>query len=117
MPISDESKTKAMRRLIRKLTVENLWLYVMKTLLDEGPLRAYDIKKRIVSRFGIRPSTITVYTVIYKMRNEGLIEAIKRDEKETLYRPTEFGVKAFEEAIAFLEKTLTTLKPARKAPE
>lgn len=105
---SDVVDTKALERLKRKLTVENLWIYVIKILKDCGELRAYDIKKELASRFHLKPATVTVYAVIYKMSKEGLIEGVKVSG-EVRYRATERGLKALEEGIRFLDEVLNRL--------
>jgi len=97
-------KARAVERLRRKITIENLWLYVINILLEK-PTYAYDVKKRIVEKFGFQPATITVYTVMYKMTREGLLE---KDENGT-YRVTEQGKRAYEEGLKILEETVTML--------
>jgi len=97
-------QVKALERLKRKITIENLWLYIINILLEK-PTYAYDVKKRIVERFGFRPATITVYTVMYKMVREGLLE---KDENG-VYRVTEQGRRAYEEALKLLEEIVMML--------
>ncbi len=99
---------KPLKRLQRKMTIENLWLYVMKVLLDEAPLRGYDIKKKIEKRFGFKPTTITVYTVVYRMYREGLIEKISV-KGDTLYRPTEEGKRVFRKGLEVIREVLEKL--------
>ncbi|AFK51093.1 transcriptional regulator, PadR-like family [Thermogladius calderae 1633] len=102
-------KVKALERLKRKLTVENLWLYVIRVLLDSpSPMRAYDVRKQIKSRFNINPPAITVYTVVYRMNREGLIARVTGGD-ETYYKVTEKGVEAFNQGLKFLEETLRAL--------
>lgn len=103
------SESKALLRLKRKLTVENLWIYVAKTLTLYSPLRAYELKKKLQELFGLRPSTITVYTVVYRMTREGLLEAIHH-EGGTVYRLSERGRTEFEKAMEFLRDTLRALE-------
>jgi len=97
-------QAKALERLKRKITIENLWLYIINILLEK-PTYAYDVKRRIVEKFGFRPATITVYTVMYKMVREGLLE---KDE-DGIYRVTKQGMKAYEEGLRFLEEIVTML--------
>jgi len=105
-----ERPPRALLRLQRKLTIENLWLYVIKALLDEKrPLRAYDIKVRLRDRFEIDPPAVTVYTVIYRMGLDGLLARI-RDGEGLKYQPTERGVEAFRTALLFLEELVAKLK-------
>lgn len=98
----DSFETKALTRLRRKLTIENLWMYVVRLLERRGPLKAYEVKKWLEKDYGIKPATITVYIVLYKMRREGLLETIQVGG-ETLYKPSEKGLKALEEARKILE--------------
>jgi len=101
--LSEEVRTtKALSRLKRKLTVENLWMYIIRILKEHGPLKAYEIKKKLAEEYGVKPATITVYIVIYKMRREKLLETVEVGG-ETLYKPSEKGVAALEEARAFID--------------
>ncbi|WP_245526402.1 helix-turn-helix transcriptional regulator [Desulfurococcus mucosus] len=101
---------RAYTRLVKKLTVENLWLYIVKILLDEGkPLKAYDVKVRLRERFGIDPPAVTVYTVIYRMSRDGIL-ARRQEGEETVYSVTERGVDAFRKALLFLEEVVSKLK-------
>uniref|UniRef100_A0A7C2VNL1 PadR family transcriptional regulator n=1 Tax=Ignisphaera aggregans TaxID=334771 RepID=A0A7C2VNL1_9CREN len=103
------SSSKALRRLLRKLTVEILWIYVVRVLMSFGPMRAYEIKKKISEVFELRVPTITVYTVIYRLCNEGLLESV-RIGAEVMYRVTDKGVEEFAKALEFLDKTISKLK-------
>jgi len=101
---------RALIRLQRKLTVENLWLYIIKILMEEkNPLRAYDIKVKLRERFSIDPPAVTVYTVVYRMGLDGLLSRIKESEEQR-YKLTETGIEAFHKAIVFLEEVVAKLK-------
>lgn len=104
------SDTKALERLRKKLTIENLWVYIIKIMMDEAkPLKAYDLKVKLRERFEINPPAVTVYTVIYRMNREGLL--VKRVVKEeTFYEPTNKGIEAFKQGVLFIEETLAKLK-------
>ncbi len=102
-------KSRAYERLVRKLTVEVLWLYVAKVLLVSKPLKAYEIKKKIVEIFGIKPQTMTTYTVIYRMSREGLVRPLKLNG-DVVYELTEAGRREFEEAVRFIDEVLSSLK-------
>lgn len=95
------SETKAVQRLKKKITVENLWMYIIRILAEGNPLKPYEVKKKL-EELDIRPATITVYVVLYKMTREGLIETVSVGG-ETLYRPTGKGLKALSEAKSILE--------------
>ena len=97
----------AYRRLIRKLTVENLWLYVL-SLLKKEPLYGYEVSRKIEENFGFKPGRVTCYIVLYKLQSEGLITSKKlREDSETqrkYYVLTRKGEKALEDAKEFLRR-------------
>ncbi len=88
--------------------MENLWLYIIRILKDSSELRAYDIKKELSKRFDIRPATITVYAVIYKMVKEGLIEPVNTSDG-VRYRVTKKGLETFYQGITYINEVLKSL--------
>lgn len=113
------TEPKALKRLKRKLTVENLWLYVINSILRRGqPVRAYTVRKMIREYHGLNVQTITVYMVVYRLAAEGLLEKITRDG-ETLYYVSEKGKNAYMAALDFIRETLEKLQlppDTRRAP-
>ena len=101
-------ETKALQRLRRKLTIENLWIYIVSVLIEEGPTYGYDIKKRIAARFGFRVSPVTLYTVLYRMEREGLLE-----KDGGYYRPTQRGRDAYTRALEFMAEVMAKLTSTR----
>jgi len=101
-------KTRALERLKKKLTIENLWMYIVSILTNTEPLKAYDIKKKLWEKYRIKPATVTVYTVVYKMTREGLIKTVKVSG-ETRYTVTDKGLEALKEAKEFIRKILEEL--------
>lgn len=99
-----------LERLRRKLTIENLWIYVISSILKHGPTYAYDIKKRIIQDYGIKPATITVYTVIYRLEREGILEK----NPDSTYTVTKKGLDAYKRAIQLLRDTLEKLETPRE---
>ncbi|MCE4617659.1 MAG: PadR family transcriptional regulator [Desulfurococcales archaeon] len=100
----DGTDTKALQRLKRKLTIENLWIYVIAVLVEEGPTYGYDIKKRIATRFGFKVSPVTLYTVLYRMEREGLLE-----KEGGYYKPTKIGREAYTRALEYIAEILAKL--------
>lgn len=109
-------ESRAFERLVRKLTVEVLWLYVARVILSSGPLRAYDVKKRISESFGIEPRTMTTYTVVYRMVREGLLRPVRVDG-DVLYELTERGRAEFERALEFLKSVVSYLSSDGGIPQ
>jgi len=107
--------SRAYRRLVRKLTVEVLWLYVAKVIADSGPMRAYDIRKAIEARFGFRPRAMTVYTVVYRMVREGLLQPVRVGDS-TVYSLTELGRRELEAALEYLKRVVLGLSSGSGGP-
>ena len=104
----------AYKRLQTKITKENLWLYLLKLLMDR-PMYAYELNKKIKETFRFTTATVTVYVVIYKMRREGLIRLV--EEKKTTskrvrryYAITEKGREDFEKGLQLLKQTIHYLE-------
>jgi len=66
-------------RLVRKLTKENLWLYIL-SLLRERPLYGYEVRDSIDEKFGFSPSRVTCYAVLLRLRRAGYV-TMERTEK------------------------------------
>ena len=97
-------------RLVRKLTKENLWIYILR-LLQEKDMYAYEIKKILKERFAVNPATVTVYVVLYGMEREHLIgvkEATASSERQDrkYYTITVKGRETLTSGIAFLKETI-----------
>ncbi len=106
--MSDDAP-KPFKRLIKKLTIENLWLYVLRYMITKNePIKAYEVVRYIRNTLPYKPATVTVYTVIYRLSREGLVNQVKTDG-ETLYKISEKGRKTFINAINFIRYILDLL--------
>ena len=104
------SEPRALKRLRKKLTIENLWLYIICILKNEKkPLKAYDIKVKLREYFNINPPSVTVYTVLYRMLRDGLLIREHRDG-DILYYVSDRGLEAYNQGIVFIEEVLANLK-------
>jgi DNA-binding PadR family transcriptional regulator len=80
-------------------------------MLTDRPMYAYEINKTLNERFNFSTATITVYVVLYKMENEGLIR-VEKDvpnlgkPSRKYYCTTSEGVKTLEKGRAFLKETI-----------
>ena len=88
-------KTPEIKRLKEKLTIDLLWLYIMK-ILSEQPLHGYVIRKEIGKKFGFFPGNVTSYVVLYKLKNRGFVK-VQKIENKSVYHITEKGEKLFSE--------------------
>ncbi|MCS7125660.1 MAG: PadR family transcriptional regulator [Aigarchaeota archaeon] len=106
-------ESKAVRRFIRKITVENLWMYIL-SLLKEEPIYGYEIRDKIFKKFNFKPGKITCYVVLYKLEKEGLISSKEIYEKSKgaprrYYVITDKGLKELEKAKKFLKVILSSI--------
>lgn len=103
----------AYERLVRKLTKENLWIYIL-SLLNEGPQYGYEIRNEIYKRFNFKPGEVTSYVVLYKLRKDGYIALEKKKRSEEgperkYYIITEEGKKLLKKAEEFLSESYLKL--------
>jgi DNA-binding PadR family transcriptional regulator len=98
----DPEAPKAFRRLKKKVSIENLWIYILR-LLQEKDMYGYELRKSIKSRFGFEPATVTSYTILYKLEKDGLVSVNVVENAEgrpdrKYYTITELGKKSMADA-------------------
>lgn len=99
-------ESKAFQRLEKNLTIDLLWIWILKLLRSE-PKYAYQLKQEIQEQFGFSPATVTNYTILYLLEREGLVEktemtnSIERIDRK-YYIITEFGEEVMNEAESYL---------------
>ncbi len=87
------SKTKPAKRLAHSLTYGNLWLYILSLIKKKKKVYGYSLDKEIEKTFGFKPNMIMLYVVLYKLENEGLINA-EFEQRRKYYALTEKGQNA-----------------------
>lgn len=101
----------SVKRLVSKLTKENLWLYIL-TELSKKSMYAYEIARVLKEKYEIPVATVTTYIVLYKMEREGLIK--KRNSGGMLGRKyyviTEKGATALIDGKKFLDRVIKMLE-------
>ncbi len=106
--MSGESRSKALDRLRKKLENEVLWLYIAHILKGRA-LSIVDIRKELKEKFGIKVNTFNLYSIIYRMEKEMLVERVKGEEPNK-YTLTEYGDIIYRKALLYLEEKLLLLK-------
>ena len=111
--LTEAKNSKAFLRLEKNLTIDLLWIWVLK-LLKEGPKYAYELKQEIQNRFNFSPAIVTNYTILYLLEREGVVRKIEmRNEIERIdrkyYEITELGYKLMEEAENYIQETFNKL--------
>lgn len=102
---------KALKRLERKITIENMWIYILK-LLKERPMYAYEIRKKIRERFGFNAGQVTAYVVLYKLEKSGYVEAEWKEgvRQRKYYKITKSGERLLNDGIEFLDNLIGKIK-------
>jgi PadR family transcriptional regulator PadR len=100
-------QSRAVERLVNKLTKEMLWIYILR-LLQERPHYGYEIKELVTKRFGFSPATVSGYAIIYRLQRDGLIQSqASSDSTRKYYEITEKGIEAMMLAKDFLSSTIS----------
>ena len=115
--IQDPRKSKAFKRLEKKLTIDLLFIWVLR-LLKEGPKYAYELKNEFQEKFGFSPATVTNYTVLYLLEKEGIVKRVEAtSEGERIdrkyYATTELGEQLMEQSDKFLCEIYNKLFPEK----
>ncbi|MHA1243071.1 MAG: PadR family transcriptional regulator [Candidatus Heimdallarchaeota archaeon] len=100
--------SKAFKRLKKKISIDNLWIYILRLLLEKE-MYGYELKESIKNRFGFEPATVTSYTILYKLEKDELVTSYVKDNPEgrpdrKYYTITEEGKKAMKEAKGLFEE-------------
>ena len=92
----------AYEHLKESLTRSNLWIYILSAL-EDGPATPGEIRRKVQSRHSFSPAAITFYSVLYKLRKEGLVQR-KSEEFRSAYEVTAAGRAELARAGELLEK-------------
>ncbi len=105
MPKEDEYKP--LRRLIKKTTIENLWIYLL-TELKKGDQHPYALIKKINEKYGFNPGKVLPYVVLKKLERENFVESYTKENRH-YYRITEKGLRLLDEGANHLKTILRIL--------
>lgn len=98
---------KPLDRLEASLTLNNLWLYLIK-LISDKPMFSRELHKEIREKYKMNVNLITVYSVLYRLEREGYIK--RRGNYRKYYEVTEKGEKELQNGIQLLEEVLKVIK-------
>jgi DNA-binding PadR family transcriptional regulator len=108
--------------LSEKLIIKKMRERVIKTFLDaiimselqNGPLSGYDVISYIHNKYGYLVSSGTVYSLLYSLESNNLVEGIWIDRKRT-YKLTSKGAKTIQSILSSHEKIKSFLSTILKA--
>ena len=90
----------AFEHLRSSLTRGNLWLYVLAEL-EKSDASPAEIRKSVEGRHGFAPAAITFYSVIYRLRREGLVKRSSEEFRST-YSITPKGKVELAKALEYI---------------
>jgi DNA-binding PadR family transcriptional regulator len=107
---SRDKKFKPVDRLWKKLRLDNLWVWILKLLIEENKY-AYELRQEIKERFKFEPATVTAYAVLYRLERQGYVSEASRSKtpNRKYYEITDLGREAYEMARTILKDTMTEL--------
>lgn len=96
---------------IRKQTIKSIMDIIMLTELKHSSMSGYDVIGYIHNKFGVLLSSGTIYSHLYALEREGLIEGTI-DQKKRVYKLTDKGEQTLETVSNENRILLNTLKVA-----
>jgi len=85
-------------RILKKMherIIKNFMDIIIMTELRNAPLSGYDVISYIHSKFNLLISSGTIYSLLYSLERNGLVEGVW-DERKRIYKLTEKGQKTIE---------------------
>ena len=106
---STSAQTIVTRELYRRLVKSFMDIIVLRELKNGNPLGGNDILALVYKRFHILLSSGTVYSLLYSMERDGLIEGLMASKKR-VYRLTEKGKEKLEYALESYSSVVLFMK-------
>ena len=108
---------KSEARILKKMherVIKNFMDTIIMSELQNGPISGYDVISYIHTRFGFLVSSGTVYSLLYSLERNGLVDGVWIERKR-VYRITEKGAQTIETILSAQDKIKsfmsTILKP------
>ena len=108
---------KSEARILKKMherVIKNFMDTIIMSELQNGPISGYDVISYIHTRFGFLVSSGTVYSLLYSLERNGLVDGVWIERKR-VYRLTEKGAQTIETILNAQDKIKsfmsTILKP------
>jgi DNA-binding PadR family transcriptional regulator len=100
------TKEKTEARIIKKMherIIKSFMDTIILAQLQNGPISGYDAINYIHTKFGFLASSGTVYSLLYSLERNGLVEGIWIEHKR-VYKLTEKGSKTIQTILKSQEK-------------
>ncbi len=100
------SSEKMEGRILKKMherIIKNFMDIIIMAELQNGPLSGYDVISYIHNKFNLLVSSGTVYSLLYSLERNGLVEGVW-DERKRIYKLNEKGQKTIETILSANDK-------------
>jgi len=101
--ISNEKMEGRILKKMHERIIKNFMDIIIMAELRNGALSGYDVISYIHNKFNLLVSSGTVYSLLYSLERNGLVEGVW-DERKRIYRLTEKGEKTIETTLNANEK-------------
>jgi DNA-binding PadR family transcriptional regulator len=101
--ISNEKMEGRILKKMHERIIKNFMDIIIMAELRNGALSGYDVNSYIHNKFNLLVSSGTVYSLLYSLERNGLVEGVW-DERKRIYRLTEKGEKTIETTLNANEK-------------
>jgi DNA-binding PadR family transcriptional regulator len=101
--ISNEKMEGRILKKMHERIIKNFMDIIIMAELRNGALSGYDVNSYIHNKFNLLVSSGTVYSLLYSLERNGLVEGVW-DERKRIYRLTEKGEKTIETTLNVNEK-------------
>jgi len=104
----EKSETQLIIRKMNERIIKNFLDIIIMAELRNGPLSGYDIISYIHSKFRLLVSSGTIYSLLYSLERNELIEGVWKERKRT-YQLTEKGEQTINTVLTANENLKTFL--------
>jgi len=109
---------KSEARIIKKMherVIKTFMDTIIMSELQNGPISGYDVISYIHSKFGFLASSGTVYSLLYSLERNGLVEGVWIERKR-IYKLTEKGAQTIQTILNSQDRIKGFMTTVLKAP-
>jgi DNA-binding PadR family transcriptional regulator len=99
---SGRAEGKILKKMHERI-IKNFMDIIIMTELQNGSLSGYDVISYIHNKFNLLVSSGTVYSLLYSLERNGLVEGVW-DERKRVYKLTEKGEKTIDTLLNTSDK-------------
>jgi DNA-binding PadR family transcriptional regulator len=114
VPSNQKLESKTLRKIHERI-IKNFMDIIIMTELRNGSLSGYDFISYIHNKFNLLVSSGTVYSLLYSLERNGLIEGVW-EERKRVYKLTPKGEKTIDTLLRASDKIKGFMTNILKAP-